>query len=197
MIVTPCAHGLEDIIGQNEPGYIRTPGLHMSTIYNDYYQYQDPKRYDKTKPMDVLRLEAGLSWERLLEEAIKDRIGAMGCGRPGELIGPEGIIYSPDLIIFNGSIRLGEIKLTWMSSREVPREKDYGFPPKFEKYLTQMKCYCYCLETPYARLIAFFVNGDYRPPTPELLAWDITFSPRELKEEWATMMNWARHRKML
>jgi hypothetical protein len=204
MKITPVPHGLEDILGGNAPDFVRTPGLHMSDLYGSLYKYLEPDRYDTGTSIDPLRAELGFSLEGMLEDALKKRLTA-DSGRPGEFVEPEyGIIYSPDMIIFNGHTRLGEMKLTWMSSREVPREPSNGFPPKFDKYFTQMKLYCRCLETPYARLMALFVNGDYSyrktkgaTAGPELLAWDITFTRRELDDEWAMVINHAKQRKLL
>lgn len=178
------------------PG-VRTPGLHMSSIYNDLFQDLEPTRYLRGTAPDPLRLEAGLAFESFLEDAIKARLTNSGSGRPDEMISDEGILYNPDLILFNGSTRLGEIKLTWLSSGDVPRESANAFPPKFDKYFVQMKSYCRCLHTPYARLIAFFVNGTYKPPMPELLAWDIEFTKRELDENWTMMMSHAKFKGML
>lgn len=192
MIITPVKHGLEGVVGVST-GY-RSPGLHMSTIYNDLYQDLEPKRFTRGTAPDPLRLEAGLAFEDMLEEGLKRRLAGE---RPGEFTTAEGIIYSPDLIIFNGETRLGEIKLTWMSSKEVPREAANGFPPKFDKYFTQMKAYCFHLELAHARLLAFFVNGNYHPPKPELLAWDIEFTKRELEENWTMLRNHARSKGML
>jgi hypothetical protein len=192
VIIVPVKHGLEGVVGVSV-GH-RSPGLHMSNIYNDLYQDLEPKRFTRGTLPDPLRLEAGLAFEDMLEEGLKRRL----CGeRPPEMVTEEGIFYSPDLIIFNGHTRLGEIKLTWMSSKEVPREAANGFPPKFDKYFTQMKAYCHHLDLGHARLLAFFVNGDYRPPKPELLAWDIEFTPRELRENWQMLLNHARHKRML
>ena len=194
MRIVPCEHGLEDI-GKSK-GH-RSAGLHMSAIYNDLFQDLEPKRFIRGSEPDPLRLEAGLAFEDMLEEGLKTRLQA---DRPGEFTSPEGIIFSPDLLIFNGSTRLGEIKLTWLSSRAVPREPANGFPPKFDKYFVQMKSYCHCLETAHARLIAFFINGSYdkaRGLAPELLAWDIEFSKRELAENWAMMLSHARSKGML
>lgn len=191
MRITPVKHGLEDLLGKSHA--YRSPGLHMSDIYNDLFQSLEPKRYRKGTPMDPLRLEAGLALEEMLEEGLRRRLIGE---RPGELVTEEGIIYSPDLLIFNGATRLGEIKLTWMWSKEVPRIEGNSFPPKFDKYVCQMKAYCYHLDTPYARLIVFFVNGK-GDSTPELLAWDIEFTRRELEENWQMLMNHARSRRML
>lgn len=194
MIITPVAHGLDDVLGVST-GY-RSPGLHMSAIYNDLFQDLEPKRFTRGTKPDPLRLEAGLMFEDLLEEGLKKRLG--GGDRVGEFTTEEGIIYSPDLIIFDAQRqRLGEIKLTWMSSKEVPREAATRFPPKFDKYIVQMKAYSYHLDLDCARLLAFFVNGNYAPPKPELLAWDIEFTRRELKENWQMLLNHARSKKML
>lgn len=194
MRITPVPHGI-DLGVSTLP---RTPGLHMSTCYNDFYCDLEPKRFDRHSAPDPLKLEAGLALESVLEEGLKARMTE----RPGEFVEPEhGIIYSPDLIIFNGETRLGEIKLTWMSSREVPREEAHSFPEKFSKWFTQMKLYARCLDTPHARLLAFFVNGLYDRGRgggrPELLAWDILFTKRELDDEWRTIMNHSKRKGLL
>lgn len=195
MKITPCPHGFEDIVGQNKPGYLRGKGLHMSDIYGSLFKELEPKRYDTGEPMDLNRLEAGMAFEEFLEEGMTKRLSGE---RPGELTTEEGILYSPDFLVFSDVTRLGEIKLTWLSSKEVPRERANGFPPQFDKYFCQMMSYCHNLETPYARLVAYFVNGPYKHPyTPELLAWDIEFSSRELRENWQMMMSHARRKKLL
>lgn len=172
----------------------------MSQLYNSLYQELEPKRFTKGSMPDPLRLETGLALEEMLEEGLKRRLSTEeDVERPGEFVTPnEGIIYTPDLIIYTSKERLGEIKLTWMSSREVPREATTrGFPPKFNKYFTQMKCYGHHLEMPLQRLIAFFVNGDYRPSRPELLAWDIEFTAREMRDEWLMVKNHGIHMGLL
>jgi hypothetical protein len=137
----------------------------------------------------------------MLERSLRDRL-SIGSERPGELVYNEGglppIFYTPDLIIFNGSTRVGELKLSWLSTGELPQKRTNCLPPKFAKYITQMACYCRCLETPYARLYFFGVNGNYKHPfQPALLAFDITFSRRDLDDEWAQVMNNARTRRLI
>ena len=184
----------------------------MSHIYNDLYQHLEPKRYDPSTPMDPNRLEAGLAFEQFMEDALKKRL-TRESGRPEEMEYfipgiSTPILFNPDLIIYNGVTRCGEMKLTWLSCSEMPTEVSTGVPPKFDKYMTQIMSYCHMLETPYARLIAYFVNGGYEfqkykqfpnfgAPKPQLLAWDLQFTSRELHENWMTMINWAKHRRML
>lgn len=191
MTITPVAVDIE--LAKAAPGNVRSGGLHMSAIYNDLYKALEPERFGGTGGPDPIKLELGMALEEALERAVCERLNAE---RPGEFVTEEGIVYSPDMLIFSDVTRLGEMKLTWMSSREVPREPGNQFPAKFDKWFTQMKSYCYHLETPYARLMSFFVNGTYDRKNhsgPELLGWDIEFTTRELKENWSMMRNHARH----
>ena len=201
MIIKPGEQEL-DLLGVVSPH--RSAGLHMSEIYNDYYQRVDPKRYKGGK-FDMVRMAAGTVLEQVFEKALA--IGMTG-ERPGEFQTEEGIYYSPDIIAFEGKIVvLGEIKVTWMSAKEVPispsQAKRVGlpsnwdgvgratFPKQFNKYFTQMMCYCYHLGTTHARLYIYFVNGNWAPPCPVFLYWDLEFAPIELKEEWTMIRNHA------
>ena len=169
------------------------------------YRALEPKRYGKADdPMPMDKLEAGMIWEEMLEAGFKSRPGVGGWAwRPNEFRTEEyGIAYSPDLIIQNGDTRLGEIKLTWMTCKETPISKEQAeragrpdlandrteFGPKFDKWFTQIKTYCFHLQLLDARLIVLFVNGNYKPPSPVPLAWDVHFTPEELREEWETLV---------
>jgi hypothetical protein len=164
----------------------------MSTIYNDLYQDLEPTRFIRGSTPDLCRFEAGLSLELMLEEGLIRRLGGE---RPPEQMTDCGIAYSPDLLIFeNGKVIVGEIKATWLSSKDVPHEVANNLPPKFSKYLTQMKAYAYHLGTVHGRLLVYFVNGNYKPMAPQLLCWDIEFSPQEIDECWSMLKNHARHK---
>lgn len=210
MIVTPIPFDLD--LAASAPGYIRGAGLHMSAIYGKMYEEREPDRYGKKKrPEPKLatdaRMGVGMALEEALEESLVRRL--TGEGRPGEFVEPEyGIIYSPDLLFFledmpHGDVRVAECKLTWMSSTGFPREVENGFPPKANKYVTQLALYCRCLRTRYGRLYAVFVNGTWKHTDPhwgfkpQPLAWDLTFTQHELDEEWQAAINVAKREGMI
>ena len=182
MRIREFEHGLE--LAKATEGYVRTPGLHMSDLYGELFKQLDPKRFDKRdkdgnpEPFDLKRMELGTSFEEILEPVLAARLFGE---RPGEFTTlDEGIIFSPDWLFFepDGEMVLGEIKLTWMSSRGAPTDA------KFQKWICQVQAYCYHLQIRRARLFAFFVNGAYKPPSPQLLAWELVFTQRELEDNW-------------
>lgn len=211
MIISPASHGLD--LGKNAPGFQRSSGLHMSNIYNSLYEKLEPKRFRHDTPMPMDKLEAGMIWEEMLEAAFKLRPGLnFEAWRPGEFrTEPYGIAYSPDLIITNGLTRLGEIKLTWMTARYTPISKEQAieagrpdlandrtdFDKRYNKWFTQIMAYLYHLRLLDARLIVLFVNGNYKPPSPVPLAWDLHFSREELAEEWSALENHAKAEGMI
>jgi hypothetical protein len=175
------------------PSEGRSEGLHMSDIYTALYQRLDPKRYGK--PGDVrdmggtLRMALGVAWERYLEGVlIASGVDAL---RPAEQMTSDGVAYSPDLLIDSGE-RLGEIKLTWLSSRVDPHD------PKFGKWLTQAAAYCRGLDIRKARFYVYHVNGNYTDRRgPALPAWDIEFTQQELEDNWASLHDFATKEAML
>jgi len=184
VIVTPIAHGLDLSISD----LVRSPGAHASDVYNDYWARMDPDRYNHDGPPNTLLMAVGSAWEKHFEYLLlKNGILA---SRPGELLSPEGIAYSPDLIIFNGHPRVGEIKFTSMSTKDMPTEPTKTLPPKLDKYLDQMRLYAYWLELTHGWLAIVF---NYRPFAPELLCFNLEWTERELRETHTRFMNHARH----
>lgn len=176
MITTPTSQTLDFLASDLE----RSPGVHASDIYGDLFAFLDPKRYAHDEPPNPLLLALGTAWEKHLEYLlVKNGIKAH---RPGELMSPEGLAYSPDLIIFNGVVRCGEIKLTSMAVREEPDD------PAFAKYLCQIKLYCYWMELQHAWLGVLFLR---EPWNPQFRAWNLTFTARELQENYQMIRNHA------
>lgn len=171
----------------------RLPGLHASDIYGKLFSKIDPERYPTgSKPHKVIT-SIGLAWEQWLERTL------IGMGelvvRPGQLVSPEGVIYSPDLYVANCVGRIGEIKTTCMTA------KDGIEGPKFDKYHAQAKLYCYWSEIPDARFYALFLRGDYKfmkkgadrddDGFPEFHVYDVSYTPFELCENYEMHMEFA------
>lgn len=185
MIVTPVAHGLDFLASD----LVRSPGVHASDIYGSLFKALDPKRYDYgDREPNPLLLALGTAWEKHLEYILEKN--GVRAERPSEFMSPEGIAYSPDLILFNGKTRLGEIKLTSMSAKDMPTTVTNSLPPKFDKYLCQMKLYAYWLGLTNGWLAILFIN---QPWNPDFRVFDIEWTEQELQENHSMCLNHARH----
>jgi hypothetical protein len=122
------------------------------------------------------------------------------CERPGEFVHtlPDGqtIAYSPDIMIYNGVTRCGEIKLTSMDVTDLIGLHGNGLPPKFDKYLTQMKLYIKWLGlNPPAGWLG--ILSIRQPHKPVFVSFDIEFSQRDLDDCERMCLNFARHEGMI
>ncbi len=189
MLVTPSQLELDFL----KSDLVRSPGLHASDIYGDLYKKLEPKRYDHDdeEPNDVL-MALGTAWEKHFEYLLT--ANGIHAYRPPELLSPEGIAYSPDLILFNGHTRVGEIKLTSMSEKDLPEGVSDALPPKFNKYLCQMKLYAFWLELHHGWLGVVLL---YKPYKPVFRQFNIEWTDKELESNYFMLMNHARHRGFL
>src|ERR1035437_2712824 len=195
MIITPDPHPLDF----SKSDLIRSQGLHASDIYGALYARLDPKRYDYAGPPNHLLMSLGTAWEVQLEYLLM--ANGVKAHRPGELQSPEGIYYSPDLIIQNGETRVGEIKLTSMSFDDIPDARPLtcpgamiSLPPKFDKYQTQMMLYAYWLELTHGWLGMVSIR---KPYAPEFRAYNISWAERELDSNYRMCMNFAKSEGMI
>lgn len=211
-------HGLK--LGTPAEGYVRSEGLHASDLYNAFFKDFDPARYDKrdaagnSTPMDMQKIELGLCFEQELEiellqmlERMRQRMARRCLGeRPAEFTyhrddcPGEGtaeckascVAFSPDYIFdLDDELILGEFKCSWYSTKGAPVD------PKFAKWFCQIKLYCFWLGLRKARLYVLFVNGDYKPPTPSLRAWELTFTQQELQDEWNMIARHSRKKGLI
>lgn len=173
----------------------RGEGLHVSDIYGSLYQQLEPDRYrsDDAGPPD-LKMAIGQAWEQYLERVLVAK-GIM-CARPGEQVSPEGIKYSPDLLIVNGTDKIGEIKATWLSSKVGPWSKKFG------KFLTQGMIYAGWSEIPIVQYWVLHMVGEWNFKTkngcdPVLNIWDVEFTAQELKQERSLLLNHGKDQGML
>lgn len=188
MIVTPVDHGIDLL----KSDLVRSGGVHASDIYGDLYKFLEPKRYKFDEPMNPLLAALGTAWEKHFESLLL--ANGIQAERPGEYMSPEGIAFSPDLILFNGVTRLGEIKLTSMSADNMPTEPTNSLPPKLDKYLCQMMLYAYWLDLFDGWLAILFLH---KPWSPDLRVFDLQWTAQELAENHRMLMNHARHVKLI
>ena len=163
---------------------IRSHGVHASDIYGDFYKHLNPKRYDYQDEPNPLLLALGTAWEKHFEYLLL--ANGIEVERPDEFMSPEGIAYSPDLIIFNGITRLGEIKYTSMSAKDMPEEETNNLPEKLGKYLCQMMLYAYWLGVNDAWLAILF---NHEPWNPQFRMFDLHWEDIELRENHSMLMN--------
>ncbi len=176
---------------------VRSPGLHASTIFGELFEELDPKRYKYDGPPNAVSLAMGTAWEKHLEYLlVKNNIDAV---RPDELMSPEGVAYSPDLILVNGVVRCGEIKWTSKSVKGLPEGPANHLDPKYDKYLCQLMLYTYWLRIEFdcevqGWLALALMHESWNP---QFRPFNIDFTDRELQENWQTCMNYARQRGRL
>lgn len=215
------AHGLD--LACNAPDFVRSPGLHMSDIYNSYFKERDPDRYDKRdedgqpEELNRAKIGAGSGFERAFEPILE---AAYGGYRPGEFFTQHardcslyrvpvrsglvlchcgaGVAYSPDWIF--PQLVLGEFKFSWYSSREFP------YHEKFEKWESQIMAYLLHLRMLECWVFPFWVNGAYprgedkkfAPPTPDFdNYYRMTFTVPELTKNWHRLLRHAWKKGML
>ena len=207
MIVTPLSPQDFNLdIAPNDPK--RSTGLHMSDIYGRLYEKLEPKRYKHDPDEDPERRKALLAVGLAVEQYTERLLVAAGIDaqRPPEFRTPDeyGIAFSPDLLLYNGGVRGGEIKVTFMSTNGLPETTSRDFPERMSKYLCQMKVYGHNLEIPEWVLFGWFLKGDYvkakgkaDPFLAEFRIFQFTFTAREMQDEYRVLLNFARTEGML
>lgn len=184
-------HGVQ--LEESQEG--RAEGLHVSDLYNGFYRSTKPGRYQSEVEPGVEFRALGLAWEQYLEK----RLLASGieARRPGQFTLPtptgQPVSWNPDLYIVDGNReRGGEMKLTWMSA------SDDFTNPKFDKYHSQTKCYGHLMQLPDWRFYVMHIMGNGKGRRdPVFHAFDVTYTKREMEEEWRTMMAYGKQAGLL
>lgn len=170
----------------------RPKGLHVSQIIGDICRRMDPGRYakhdadGKPVPMDVVKVQAGLNYERELERLLIKAQVIPGLFRPTP-IQKDGIWGSPDGIDPTLWAPV-EYKLTWYSSNKL-------FPddPVYWPWVVQIKSYCHLIEATHAVLYGQWINGDYHPPRPgPPRKFVLAFTRQEVTENWTMLVTHAK-----
>lgn len=201
MKVKAVDHGL-DLTASD---IVRSPGLHMSEIYNDLYQDLEPKRFVRGSEPAPALLAVGMALEQYTERLLL-RAG-IDATRPDEFRTPDeyNIAFSPDLLIANGRMKGGEIKATFMSMKgwPDPGKSDIQMPPKAAKYATQSMSYGHNLEIDTWVFYIWFLKGKWERGAPEdqplarFRAFEVKYTAREMREEYEMLINHAKSKGML
>jgi len=168
-------------------GVPRSEGLHVSKIIHDLADElgfgNKPSKSSRSIDESMLNKmgEIGFMWEDVLSRVFGDRLG----DRPGE-IEDDGIIMSPDGINVDdgGDLILEEYKFTWRSDRRLPMENWV--------WMAQTKAYCRAIGATAVVFRVLYCCGDYTPPFPKYYEYKITFTYRDLEENWSMILNHAR-----
>lgn len=176
MRTTQRQFDLSSLVISQEQLAPRSEGAHVSAIVRKLSRAMGKRDGDFTEQdLDKFAI-VGRLWERLLADAL---FRPPRYSRPGE-IPCDDIVGSPDCVDTDNWSVL-EFKACWKSLR------DFEGTQKWWEYMAQVKAYCHMMGMLRARLIVLFIAGDWRPPVPQCLEWDITFTAQELEEWWRVM----------
>lgn len=154
----------------------RSVGLHVSQIINHIMVTSGLAEANDFTENDLgMFAIIGRLWEQMLANVL---FKPPRYQRPGE-IEVDGIYGSPDAVDSDDAV-LMEFKVTWKSSNRAIES--------FFKYMLQVKAYAYMLGLTKVRLYVFYVAGNWRPPVPQIKAWEIEFSQHELKDNWRMLV---------
>jgi hypothetical protein len=164
----------DGLVVSSEQTAPRSAGIHVSQIIRHINAKVGPRRNEMSEENLNAYAIFGRIWEQYLADAT---FKAPRYERVGELE-VDGIIGSPDAVD-TVDWRIMEYKCWWRSSsRDVMEYRDVFW---------QIKAYCFMLGLVRAQLIVAFVCGDWKPPIPKVRAWDMVFTPQELRENWAML----------
>jgi hypothetical protein len=164
---------LDSLSFSNDP-HPRSDGLHLSTILDDIEHTLEPNKYAGNSFNLAVCATFGFVWERVLEaHVVQARVDAGLLFRPGE-IERDGIVGTPDGYDAEGILE--EWKCTWKSSKRDVHE--------FTRYLWQVKSYCHMLGVNKVNLRILFVVGSFWGEGPSCVCYQLTFTKRELVQNW-------------
>ena len=165
-------------------GLPRSPGLHLSTVIRVMEQALHGPRKPSGWMMDETR-EVGFIWEDLLSLVLAQRQVPEPL-RPEEIV-VDGIAMSPDGIgLWEGHVVLEEYKCTWASINN--RSPDTHWP-----WLVQSKSDCRAIHVNQVIFRILDLMGDYKGSGPLYRAYLLTYTDRDLEENWQMVLN---HKQM-
>ena len=180
---TEISASIVELLISNEQLQPRSAGVHVSTVIKHMRTIMGKQAGWPDEELNNAG-QIGRIWEHVLARELANAgLGGQHIVRPGEIT-CEGIIGSPDGVDCEDPA-IVEFKATWKSSKR----------PVFEIapwYKWQVLAYCYMVELATARLYVLYVNGDYKPPMPQVRGWRYEFSPGEIKSNWQMILRNAK-----
>lgn len=152
-------------------------------------QYKSPEEQSpEERKYLALYASMGWAWEGLIRAHLANVWVHEGMGdmvQTGELE-RDGISGNPDGFRVSDSTVI-ELKASWKSSGRFYGQMDCP-SPDFWPWLVQTKAYAYMLEVRDVEILAYFVNGNYKPIKPRMRRWHFQFSQGELESNWGMLM---------
>lgn len=196
---------LHAIAASTSAEYVRSPGVHVTDLTSLVMMGIDPDKYgtpDAPKMYDEFDTQnwqqAGFVWEEVLTSIFSRRRLHAGVqhytylGRTGE-VKLDGVIGSPDGFVMDpDGLALTESKQTWMSRRGFDLDS-----AKFIAWKFQILAYLRMVELTRCYLAVFWVNGTYDRYVPEFVEYRLTFTAREIEENWTMLLNTGKRHGLL
>lgn len=194
--IAPFKPRMRDGSGR-EMGQGRGAGLHQSDIIKHIRETLVGKY---TGGDDAFAM-TGFMWETIVGKALATYCGfdMKGVIEPGEYE-MDGVLLTPDRVDPKRKI-VYEFKATWFSMRHLvasdadgtERVNIAGLQETHWTWLMQIMGYCRALGYRRARLVVFWVNGDYsrKPPRggPCFRAIELEFTVAEIEANWKMLLD--------
>lgn len=174
----------------------RSPGVHVSSIWRDIEStlgVYEKRTDEESKRRGLTYQLGGFLWEEVYAHAF---VSIYGKSWPGNLVvhkevERDGIVGSPDILDMVEE-RVIDTKATWKSSNKLE-----NLEKNFWSWVVQQKAYCAMTGWRRGRIVAYFVNGDYRDSGPQVKQIDLEFSEQEVEETWKMLKAHAERRGWL
>ena len=135
-----------------------------------------------------------IALEPIVEEDAVTLMWLLGRGHHGIFeIGASEVPVEADEIV--GTVDLIQVAAGgWNYPVEIKTTRQSSNRPIIDQthWFQQLASYCYMLGRQSGQLWVMYLNGNYKPPTPVPLAWNLEFSARELQENWQMLTNHAK-----
>ena len=149
------------------------PGIHVTDLIAEIEEVLGVEREPLLFPTPATYALVGIAWEVY----VRSRITECSWDIPVELDGVTGTL---DALSWGREPEVVECKATWMSSNKEPRD--------IWRWMCQVKAYCHMVGVRTAHMYILHLCGNWKPPTPLVKEVELTFTERELEENWRMLV---------